>query len=76
MYSIDMLSKIYQKETEIILLSQDSDMLILYAKNRANETGKNILDSFDYVINMIKSGKENELLDGQAGTAQTVSGEE
>ncbi len=63
MYSIDMLSKIYQKETEIILLSQDSDMLILYAKNRANETGKNILDSFDYVINMIKSGKENELLE-------------
>ena len=76
MYSIDMLSKIYQKETEIILLSQDSDMLILYAKNRANETGKNILDSFDYVINMIKSGKENELLDGQAGATQTVSGEE
>lgn len=63
MYSIDMLSKIYQKETEIILLSQDSDMLILYAKNRANETGENILDSFDYVINMIKSGKENELLE-------------
>lgn len=63
MYSIDMLSKIYQKETEIILLSQDSDMLILYAKNRANETGKNILDSFNYVINMIKSGKENELLE-------------
>ena len=63
MYSIDMLSKIYQKETEIILLSQDSDMLILYAKNRANETGKNILDSFDYVINMIKSVKENELLE-------------
>ena len=63
MYSIDMLSKIYQKETEIILLSQDSDMLILYAKNRANETGESILDSFDYVINMIKSGKENELLE-------------
>lgn len=63
MYSIDMLSKIYQKETEIILLSQDSDMLILYAKNRANETGENILDSFDYVINIIKSGKENELLE-------------
>ena len=63
MYSIDMLSKIYQKETEIILLSQDSDMLILYAKNRANETDNNILDSFDYVINMIKSGKENELLE-------------
>lgn len=32
-------------------------------KNRANETGKNILDSFNYVINMIKSGKENELLE-------------
>lgn len=63
MYSIDMLSKIYQKKTEIILLSQDSDMLILYAKNRANETGENILDSFNYVINMIKSGKENELLE-------------
>lgn len=63
MYSIDMLSKIYQKETEIILLSQDSDKLILYAKNRANETGENILDSFDYVINIIKSGKENELLE-------------
>ena len=63
MYSIDMLSKIYQKETEIILLSQDSDMLILYAKNRANETSENILDLFDYVINMIKSGKENELLE-------------
>ncbi len=63
MCSIDMLSKIYQKETEIILLSQDSDMLILYAKNRANETGENILDSFDYVINIIKSGKENELLE-------------
>lgn len=63
MYSIDMLSKIYQKETEIILLSQDSDMLILYAKNRANETGENILDSLDYVINIIKSGKENELLE-------------
>lgn len=63
MYSIDMLSKIYQKETEIMSLSQDSDMLILYAKNRANETGKSILDSFDYVINMIKSGKENELLE-------------
>lgn len=63
MYSIDMLSKIYQKETEIMLLSQNSDMLILYAKNRANETRENILDSFDYVINMIKSGKENELLE-------------
>ena len=76
MYSIDMLSKIYQKETEIILLSQDSDMLILYAKNRANETGENILDSFDYVINIIKSGKENELLERQTGTTQAVSGEE
>lgn len=63
MYPIDMLSKIYQKETEIMLLSQNSNMLILYAKNRANETSENILDLFDYVINVIKSGKENELLE-------------